>query len=120
VIPPEHNTAQGEFNRSLEEVAELGAEIDRSDGSRESNQQIAEEATDVIVRMLGVIASVHGNIAELLPEKIGVLEQKYNPIEHRRLRREGLTFPDAMAAQKARWTARRTPRALPHLPHDAA
>lgn len=102
-MPAEHNTPQGEFSRSLEEIGELGQEIDAFDGSREGEVRIGEEAADVIIRMLGIITVVNCNAAALLTDKLDVIARKYDPERHHEFRRQGLTFHEAMALQKKLW-----------------
>jgi NTP pyrophosphatase (non-canonical NTP hydrolase) len=101
IMPPEKNTPQAEFDRSLEEVVELQQAIEDSDGSRQSEVEIGEEATDVIIRMLGLITVVNCNAAELLDRKITeTTTKKYPPELIKPLMQRGLIWESAMSTAK--------------------
>lgn len=103
IIPPEHNTPRGEFDRSLEEVAELDKAITVYDGSRQSQLEVGGEAVDVIIRMLGIMTVVGCNAAEMLQEKIEQTKQKYPPEVVNGHMEQGLPWDQAMAKTKASW-----------------
>lgn len=103
VVPPDKNTPRGEFDRSLEEVAELDKAIDQYDGSRTSQIEIGGEATDVIIRMLGIMTIVGCNAAEMLEDKIAFTRQKYSPEIVKGHMDNGLPWEDPMAKTKASW-----------------
>lgn len=101
VIPPEHATPQAEFQRSLEEVEELKKAIENDDGSTSSHHDIASEAGDVIIRMLGVVESVGGNAEQIVFEKLEHTTRIKYPrdiIQHHM--ENGMDWPEAMNTEK--------------------
>lgn len=104
VIPPEHLTPQGEYNRSLEEVRELKEELEVYDGSPESGKRVGLEAIDVMIRMMGVIDALGFDTESLMAEKLDQMYRKYNPHMTGKLMTAGFTWQDAMRMQKAHFT----------------
>lgn len=104
VIPPSESTPRGEFNRSIEEMVELHQAVGDYDGSEQSEAEVAGEATDVIIRMLGLITIVNGNAAELLDNKIKLMQEKYPPQTiYQQVQVEGRPFPHVMREHKTIW-----------------
>lgn len=100
IIPIELNTPRHHFNRSLEEMVELHDAISVDDGSPQAKEGINMEATDVIIRMMGIIVATGGNVVELLDRKIGIMQEKYPPARIQGDLRQGVPFDLAMANSK--------------------
>lgn len=106
VIPASMNNPKGEFLRSIEEFKELHDAVREDDGTPEARLEIAQESTDVIIRMLGIISTTGHSAAELLETKLGVIKEKYPADVIQGDLRAGVPFDIAMATQKRRWEQR--------------
>jgi len=116
VIPAHENTPDGEFTRSLEEFDELQDAVKANDGTPQAQLEIGEEATDVIIRMLGIISVVGANAGELLDKKLTLIQEKYPPSVISGQLAEGVPFHVAMAEQKRAWQQRQNGNGNGHHP----
>jgi len=99
VYEGEQLTPETRFARALEEVEELRTAVEEGHDPRE----IAMEATDVIITMLGVIDTTGYNAENLLHEKIATIFSKYNPTQLENLRANGHSHHEAIALAKVMW-----------------
>lgn len=111
MMPLVEQTPHAEYKRSLEEVAELGMEVELFDGSKLSRNKIASEAADVVIRMMGIADSVGVDLEEVMREKIiYTTTMKYPVAGIKRQMERGLSWSEAMHDRKAahdiRWQKR--------------
>lgn len=117
MIMPRHlNTPRGEFDRGMEEVHELDEAITQHDGTRASEIEIGEEAADVMIRMMGILAVVRCNAGELIDKKIAEINKKYPPPLINGLMQEGMEFPVAMKTAKTLYERQKPPTLRPLRP----
>lgn len=106
MMPLHDQSPQAEYKRSLEEVGELGQAIEVFDGTDVAKLNVAQEAADVVIRMLGVVDSVGYDLASLVREKIVFTTQRKYPTSAVKARmKDGLDWNEAMGHQKA-WSER--------------
>lgn len=108
-MPSHEDTPLAEFDRSQEEFGELHDAVKAHDGSRQSELEIGGEATDVIIRMLGLMTIVGCNATEMLQAKIDVIHQKYPPEKIGPRTRAGESFSVVMGEYKTVWEAAKRP-----------
>lgn len=106
VLPPHKNTPQDRLHRGMEEVEELQEAVVLFDGTPEAKANVQEEATDVIIRMIGLVISTGGNVADLIDKKIQTIEQKYPVVPLQQQMRAGVPYEVAMARAKQSWQQR--------------
>lgn len=110
ITPPESNTPKHHFNRSLEEMRELHDAIQADDGTPLAREEINFEATDVIIRMVGLIEANGGDVNKLLTAKISLATEKYKPSEVQGELKKGFPFNEAMARRKTIYEAKNPPQ----------
>ena len=97
--------------RFLEECQELQELVDEDFDEKCKDSVFAKkvgyEAIDCVIVALGIIDSLGYNASQLFWEKLAINHQKYNIVENRRLREEGLTPEEALRIQKENWSKRR-------------
>ena len=102
IIPEEERTPQSRLERMNEEVVELQEAVVRLDGTPERQLEVGYEAADVIIIALGVIDALGYDAERLIEEKMRIGFIKYNPLEVKRLRANGLSSSEALKVQKER------------------
>lgn len=106
IIPPQENTPQTEFARLMEENIELYVEMSRYDGTKKSKDNVAGEATDVILRHIGLIDSLGGyNLDSLVDGKLRVIQKKYDPVKVNGFKKQGMHWTEAMSKAKGEFKA---------------
>jgi hypothetical protein len=103
VFPAHELTPQREYDRAVEEFDELKESVYPKNGTRASEVEIGEEAVDVIIRMLGLIAIVNGNAAKILDKKIKTMNEKYPPATIAGELKQGIPIEVAMLKHKQAW-----------------
>jgi NTP pyrophosphatase (non-canonical NTP hydrolase) len=116
ILPPHENTPEREFDRGLEEVAELAEAIKADDGSPQAREEINSEAADVVIRMIGIVVSAGGDIASLIDKKIGIIQDKYPPDIIAGELQAGVPFDVAMDKHKRAWQQRGGERSVYEKP----
>lgn len=107
------NTPEKEFNRALEEVEELREAIATNNSTPEAQQNIAEESADVIIGMIQLITLAGGNVAELLENKIKLIQEKYPADSIAQDIQSGIPYDKVMRQRKDAWNGRRGAQVIP-------
>lgn len=111
-IPPVERTINRGINRASSEFQELldaGNKIRDRGGvifDIKERDHVAEEATDVIIAMMGIVAVTGHRVTELIEEKLQIMDEKYPADKLRELRAQGMTHENAMSRLKQEWTIR--------------
>lgn len=106
IMPPHENTPMQKFLRGMEEVGELRQAARLYDGSPSAKKEVAEEAADVVIRMIGIVIATGGNMAEIIDRKISTIEQKYPADQIGTEMRAGVPYDVSMKTHKAAWQRR--------------
>lgn len=100
-------SVRGRIERFKEEsdelLAHLTPELEAKLEDKTYREEIGGEVADTIIIALSVIENLGLDIQTIFTEKLDRNYRKYNPIENKRLRAEGLNQAEAMALQKQRW-----------------
>lgn len=108
VMPPEENTPYNKFLRGMEEVGELRQAARLYDGSPSAKKEVAEEAADVVIRMIGIVIATGGNMAEIIDKKIKTIEQKYPADQIGQEMQAGVPYAVSMKTHKEAWQRRQS------------
>lgn len=105
-ILPE-TTVRDRLGRYKEEADELLAhltpELEAKLGDKTYREQIGGEVADTIIIALSIVENLGLDVQTIFTNKLDRNYRKYNPVENKRLRAEGLGQDEAMALQKQRW-----------------
>jgi hypothetical protein len=103
VLPQEERTPRSRFDRMMEEVHEVVAEVDDFVDTPEKRKALAMEVIDVWIASMGLLDSLGFDPENLIAEKFDVVYRKYNPIQNAQLRENGMDHHEAMLYQKGIW-----------------
>lgn len=103
VMPSSELTPQKEGERSFEEIEEYRGAFEKYDGTDKTAFDLAEEATDVVIRMFGVIGSLGFSVEAMIDNKLQVIYDKYSPEKVRMLNDMGMESGQAMKFCKNAW-----------------
>ena len=99
IYSPEQLTPESRLARASLEWDELMHEA----GNGADLRRMAEEATDVIIGLLGFIQTTGYSVDNLLDETLDTIYRKYNPHLLENIRANGKNHEEAVVEAKKRW-----------------
>ena len=102
-LPRTERHPQQRLDRAEEEFTELREAVTGYDGTKEAGRRVAEESTDVIIRMLGIIAQVGGNPDHLMTVATQDIYAKYPVTPIRKAIQAGEGYGSVMKRYKTVW-----------------